>query len=316
MNFSVNPKDLEASTALTPSPAAIVEAGTRLADALAQGRAIDTAALRAAMEAACGGSDAEGFWLWKDAYEAGEVAQILFLRRFWPAIRAKATTPAGCLAMLGRIVGLLPTHTRRSEESEALQQFSTPLPLGYVAALACGLRPGDVVLEPSAGTGLLAIHAELAGAQLHLNELAATRAGLLRALYPAGSVAQLDAAQIHDRLDPGVTPTVILMNPPFSVAAGVEGRYRDATAAHLRAALTRLTRGGAWSPSPARTSAPIAPRPPMPSQAWPNAAGGWCSRPACRGGPMPSMVPPSTCASACSTACPPARRPGTLLRSG
>ncbi|WP_298963912.1 strawberry notch family protein [uncultured Methylobacterium sp.] len=246
MNFSISAKYLEASTALvpSPSPAAIVEAGTRLADALAQGRAIETAALRAAMEAACGGSDAEGFWLWKDAYEAGEVAQVLFLRRFWPAIRAKAATPAARLAMLARVAGMLPTHTRRSEESEALQQFSTPLPLGYVAALACGLRPGEVVLEPSAGTGLLAIHAELGGARLHLNELAATRAGLLTALYPAGSVTQLDAAQIHDRLDPGVTPSVILMNPPFSVAANVEGRYRDATGEHLRSALSRVPRGG------------------------------------------------------------------------
>lgn len=246
MNLPIIAKHLEASTALTasPRPDAILEAGKCLADALAQGRTIETGALRAAMEAACGGSDAEGFWLWKDAYEAGEVAQILFLRRFWPAIRAKAAAPAARLAMLGLIAGLLPTHTRRSEESEALQQFSTPLPLGYVAALACGLRPGDVMLEPSAGTGILAIHAELAGAQLHLNELAATRAGLLRALYPAGSVSQLDAAQIHDRLDPGVTPTVILMNPPFSVAAHVEGRYRDATADHLRSALSRLPRGG------------------------------------------------------------------------
>ncbi|KMO37508.1 strawberry notch family protein [Methylobacterium aquaticum] len=246
MNFSISAKYLEASTALvpSPSPAAIVEAGTRLADALAKGRAIETAALRAAMEAACGGNDAEGFWLWKDAYEAGEVAQVLFLRRFWPAIRAKAATPAARLAMLARVAALLPTHTRRSEESEALQQFSTPLPLGYVAALACGLRPGEELLEPSAGTGLLAIHAELGGARLHLNELAATRAGLLTALYPAGSVTQLDAAQIHDRLDPGVTPSVILMNPPFSVAAQVEGRYRDATGDHLRSALSRLARGG------------------------------------------------------------------------
>ncbi|KMO39327.1 strawberry notch family protein [Methylobacterium aquaticum] len=244
MNFSISAKEFQASTALTPSPAAIVEAGTRLADALAQGRAIETAALRTAMEAACGGSDVSGLWLWKDAYEAGEVAQVLFLRRFWPAIRAKAATPAGRLAMLARIAGLFPTHTRRSEESEALQQFSTPLPLGYVAALACGLRPGEVLLEPSAGTGLLAVHAELAGARLHLNELAATRAGLLAALYPAGSVTQLDAAQIHDRLAEDVAPNVVLMNPPFSVAAQVEGRYRDATGDHLRSALSRLPHGG------------------------------------------------------------------------
>ena len=246
MNVPIRTQQLRHSTALTstPTPESLIRAGTRLAEGLAQGRTLDAAALRAAMEVACGGSDADGLWLWKDAYEAGEVAQVLFLRRFWPAIRAKARTPAARLALLARITAMLPTQTRRSEESEAFQQFSTPLALGAVAALAAMLRPGERVLEPSAGTGLLAIHAELAGARLHLNELAATRAGLLAALFPAGGVTRFDAAQINDRLDVGVIPDVVLMNPPFSVAAGVEGRYRDATADHLRSALTRLAPGG------------------------------------------------------------------------
>ena len=75
-------------------------------------------------------------------------------------------------------------HTRRSEESEALQQFSTPIELGLAAATAAGIAPGDLFLEPSAGTGLLAIFAELAGACLALNELADARADLLRQLFP------------------------------------------------------------------------------------------------------------------------------------
>ena len=246
MNVSIRTQQFRHSIALAPSPApeALFRAGTCLADRLAQGRAVDTDALRAAMEEACGGPDADGLWLWKDAYEAGEIAQVLFLRRFWPAIRAKAATPAARLALIARITAMLPTQTRRSDESEAFQQFSTPLALGFVAALAAGLRPGERVLEPSAGTGLLAVHAELAGARLHLNELAATRAGLLAPLFPAGGVTQLDAAQIHDRLDAGVIPDVVLINPPFSVAAHVQGRYRDATGDHLRSALSRLAPGG------------------------------------------------------------------------
>ena len=246
MNVSIRTQQFRHSTALAPSPApeALFRAGTCLADQLAQGRAVDTDALRAAMEEACGGPDADGLWLWKDAYEAGEIAQVLFLRRFWPAIRAKAATPAARLTLIARITAMLPTQTRRSEESEAFQQFSTPLALGFVAALAAGLRPGERVLEPSAGTGLLAVHAELAGARLHLNEMAATRAGLLAPLFPADAVTRHDAAQIHDRLDAGVIPDVVLMNPPFSVAAGVEGRYREATGDHLRSALARLAPGG------------------------------------------------------------------------
>jgi protein strawberry notch len=53
-----------------------------------------------------------------------------------------------------------------------------------VVATAAAITPADHVLEPSAGTGLLAIFAELAGAPLILNELAETRAGLLGHLFP------------------------------------------------------------------------------------------------------------------------------------
>src|SRR6202042_2888873 len=97
--------------------------------------------------------------------------------KFGPAIRARAVTSAAQLAMLGKLATLLPSHTRRSEESQALQQFSTPIALGFIAALAAAPTRSDIVLEPSAGTGLLAIFAEMAGASLVLNELAETRGG-------------------------------------------------------------------------------------------------------------------------------------------
>ncbi len=53
-----------------------------------------------------------------------------------------------------------------------------------------------------------------------------------------------DAAQIDDRLPATIRPTVVLMNPPFSVAAGVEGRVRDAAYQHIRSAFARLSEGG------------------------------------------------------------------------
>ena len=77
--------------------------------------------------------------------------------------------------MLGKLAALAPSQTRRSEESQALQQFSTPIALGFAAATAAAITSTDLVLEPSAGTGLLAIFAELAGARLSLNEFAETR---------------------------------------------------------------------------------------------------------------------------------------------
>jgi hypothetical protein len=196
------------------------------------------------MERAFGGSDADGAWDWKLAYEAGEVALVLFLRKFGRALLTRAGSPAGMLPILSKMAGLLPTHTRRSEEMERFQQFSTPLPMGLAALAAAQITPRDLVLEPSAGTGLLAILAEIAGGSLALNELADTRADLLRLLFPGRPVTSFDAAQIDDHLDAGLRPSVILMNPPFSAVANVDCRSTDATARHLRSALARLAPGG------------------------------------------------------------------------
>lgn len=126
------------------------------------------------MTAAIGGTDAEGAWDWKSAYDACEVAQILFLRRFGPAIFSRGARSRS-LALIERVSALMPTHTRRSETSQALQQYSTPAGLSFVAVVAASIGVGETVLEPSAGTGMLAIQAELAGAKLVLNELAEGR---------------------------------------------------------------------------------------------------------------------------------------------
>jgi len=224
--------------------AGIAAAAHLLLPHLERGNRIDAIVLRAAMEHAFGGSDAAGAWDWKTAYEACEAATVLFMRKFGTAIRARAGTPAAELSMLGRIAALLPTHTRRSEESQALQQFSTPLALGFVAASAAAITPADLVLEPSAGTGLLAIFAELAGSGLALNELAESRAALLRQLFPAVATTRHDAAHIHDHLNDAVRPSVVLMNPPFSVAAHVDGIVADAALRHVSSALARLADRG------------------------------------------------------------------------
>jgi predicted RNA methylase len=224
--------------------AGIAAAAHLLLPHLERGRRIDAVALRAAMERAFGGSDAAGAWDWKTAYDACEAATVLFMRKYGPVIRARAGTPATELSMLGRIAALLPTHTRRSEESQTLQQFSTPLALGLVAASAAAITPADLVFEPSAGTGLLAIFAELAGSGLVLNELAETRAALLGQLFPRAATTRYDAAHIHDHLDDAARPSVVLMNPPFSAAAHVDGAVADAALRHVASALARLAAGG------------------------------------------------------------------------
>jgi hypothetical protein len=195
------------STLLPDTASALMVAASLLLADLERGRAIDAKALRAAMTAGSNGCDAEGAWDWKTAYDACEAAQVLFLRKFGSAMRARAASPAALLAMLAKIAALLPSHTRRSEESQALQQFSTPIALGFAVSAAAAITPADLVLEPSAGTGLLAIFAELAGASLVLNELAGTRADLLGHLFPGVSVTRHDAAHIHDHLDAALRPS-------------------------------------------------------------------------------------------------------------
>jgi predicted RNA methylase len=228
---------------LAPS-SAILAAADLLLPHLERGERIDAALLRRAMETTFGASDATSAWDWKAAYESCEVATILFLRKYGKALFRKAASPAARLSVLTKIASLLPTHTRRSEETQALQQFSTPLPLGLAALMAAAITPTDRVLEPSAGTGLLAILAATAGGSLILNELAETRADLLTLLFPAIPVTRFDAAQIDDHLDASAVPSVVLMNPPFSAMAHVEGRVADAGFRHIASALNRLAPGG------------------------------------------------------------------------
>ncbi|WP_456660647.1 strawberry notch-like NTP hydrolase domain-containing protein [Bradyrhizobium sp. JR3.5] len=239
-----------AAAPLRVTPTSLNKAGTIARAAqhlllhLERGQRVDAPMLREAMESAFGASDADGGWDWKTAYDACEAATVLFLRKFGPAMRARADSSAAMLPMLAKIAGLLPTHTRRSEDSEALQQFSTPLALGFAASTAAAITPADVVLEPSAGTGLLAILAELSRASLVLNEFAETRAGLLSLLFPGIAVTRFDATHINDHLDTGITQSVVLMNSPFSAAANVDRRMADAALRHIASALARLPEGG------------------------------------------------------------------------
>ena len=181
----------------------IIAAAHDLLGHLVAGRRIDSPAIRTAMHSAFGASDASGAWDWKAAYEAVEVAQLLFMRRYGPAIHAKTTDPFERLKLVERIARLAPTQTRRSEEMVAYQQFSTPLPLAFLVAKAAAVTPFDAVLEPSAGTGMLAAFAQAAKAQLILNERDPLRAqGLagvrLQNLCPRARVLYVSATGATD----------------------------------------------------------------------------------------------------------------------
>ncbi len=248
VHLSAGTPDAPGDGGVPPKPRALLDAAAALVPRLEAGHALDAPALHAALIRAFAGSDAAGAWVWKDAYEAAEAALVWFLKRWGRTMRREAGSPEGMLAMLETLAALEPSHTRRSEEQVSRQQFSTPLPLAYAALQAARVRPGDVVLEPSAGTGMLAVLAECAlgsraAGALHLNELAATRAGLLEGLFPEASVTRHNAEAIGDCLA-HVRPSVVLMNPPFSTTPGVDRRRRGADLRHVRAAFAVLPPGG------------------------------------------------------------------------
>ena len=230
----------------------LLDAANLLLPRLESGTALDAPSLRTAMTEAFGGTDAEGIWAWKDAYEASETAIVLFLQRYGRAMRREAQAsgdgPAEMLHMLQQLAALEPSQTRRSEDQLRLQQFSTPLPLAYAALRAAAIRSDDFVLEPSAGTGMLAVLAQCAlppsaSGSLHLNEIADLRSQLLRLLFPASAITAHNAESIGDRL-PRLRPTVIVMNPPFSASPGIHRTRRHVDLRHIRAAASMLPEGG------------------------------------------------------------------------
>lgn len=213
----------------------------QIAERLGQGAPISRQALTRMMECAFGKQNRSGAWSMRDAYDALEAGQVLHLRDS-AVSPLTLSDPGEILAALIALERSLPTQTYRSEQQIDMQQFSTPAALAWLVALAARIEDSDILLEPSAGTGMLLPLAMRAGAVLHLNERDAGRAELL-ARVAGQIVTQYDGALIDDCLAGFVRPTVALINPPFSRSEG-RGRDRHAGARHLRSAVARLQQGG------------------------------------------------------------------------
>lgn len=235
--------DLFAAPDLTAAPPPADVAPSLLAALkalIARESAIDRAALVRLMTDAYGASDAVGAWDMRRAYDRLEAALAAYLVE--QADRIAGGLAADTLAWLEALAHRLPTQTYRAERQVELQQFSTPAPIAFLAARAAQLTPRDLVLEPSAGTGLLAAFARSLGAGLVLNEWDADRAALL-ATVMGQPVTRYDAEHIDDHLPADVCPSVVLINPPFSRSLG-RGADPHAGARHLLSTLRRLEDGG------------------------------------------------------------------------
>jgi predicted RNA methylase len=186
------------------------------------------------MNDVCGASASEGGWTWKEAYDLIEAAFVQFIKvqpefEDWNHLQC-----------------LVPHQTARSEEMLELQQFSTPLEIANIAEIAAQLTGLDTVLEPSAGTGILAGFAARTTHKLILNELCPRRSNILGHLFPEIPIYGYNAEQINDylALATNLQPSVVIMNPPFSSSPNMAKRNRQAVFMHLRSALDRLADGG------------------------------------------------------------------------
>jgi hypothetical protein len=220
----------------------LLEVARRLSTQLLAQQPLHANQIRTWMNREFKGSDADGAWNWKDVYEAQEVALISLLN--WLGKGLSGQDNLSILDRLSTLENLTLTQTKRSEESVELQQFSTPIPLAYLATLCAQITAADIVLEPSAGTGILAKFAELRGAKLVLNEWSDRRISILQKLFSRQVIYPFNAEQIHDHLPLEIVPTVVLMNPPFSASLNVHKRHPIATVKHIRSAFLRLAPGG------------------------------------------------------------------------
>ena len=180
------------------------------------------------------GSDAGGAWDWRMAYDLMQAAAVQVLLR--------GTGAASDIAAAKLLASRLLTETRRSEQQNRLQQFSTPLPFAALVLRAAAIRKGETVLEPSAGTGALAAFAARASATLVLNEIDSFRQRLLRAVF-GSEVTGHDGEHIDDLLQTPVLPDVVAMNPPFASSVD-RSRDKHIAAKYLIAAAKRLAPGG------------------------------------------------------------------------
>ncbi len=194
---------------------------------------------------AYGGTMAEGTYTVKDAYDGMELAVNQYLMN-GPAKSANGSAAQAVtfLSRMERLLSLLPTQTKRTAEMESFQQFSTPPNIAYLAAWAANVKPADVVLEPSAGIGGLALWPKVWGATVYANELSPRRLEFLNLLGLDGTF-NLNAEQIDNLLPDNIRPTVVIMNPPFSATAGRTSTNKTANAKrHIEQALERLQPGG------------------------------------------------------------------------
>src|SRR5258708_2497488 len=217
---------------------------TELEERIEDGEPFDNPKLTRTADRVFGGSRAQGRYTPRDAYDAVEIAVNNHLLEKHAKELMRMDLTEALASILRPLMQRLPRQTDRTLEQIELQQFSTPPTLSYLAARLLDPKPTDIVLEPSAGTGSLAIWPRAVGAKVICNETSLRRNSLLRCVLNFDPF-PLDAEFIDDLLSTDIQPTAVLMNPPFSSTSGRVTKTNPLYGArHVASALRRLRDGG------------------------------------------------------------------------
>lgn len=231
----------------TKSPSS--EISNYVLNQLSEGKKFTSQELQEAANKAYGGTMAEGKYDVKAMTDAMELGVNQYIIDTVSKAQSDFNAPEAKKAVesideiTSDILSMIPTQTKRSEEQISLQQFSTPPNIAYLASWVANIDKSDTVLEPSAGIGGLASFAKADGAKVYVNELSESRLDMLKQL-PFDGFFKENAEQIHNILPDSVSPSVVLMNPPFSSTGGRTKNSTKNAIPHIEQALLRLQDGG------------------------------------------------------------------------
>lgn len=231
----------------TKSPSS--EISNYVLNQLSEGKKFTSQELQEAANKAYGGTMAEGKYDVKAMTDAMELGVNRYIIDTVSKAQSDFNAPEAKKAVesideiTSDILSMIPTQTKRSEEQISLQQFSTPPNIAYLASWVANIDKSDTILEPSAGIGGLASFAKADGAKVYVNELSESRLDMLKQL-PFDGFFKENAEQIHNILPDSVSPSVVLMNPPFSSTGGRTKNSTKNAIPHIEQALLRLQDGG------------------------------------------------------------------------
>lgn len=248
------PEEQKPTEVATPTGSAVDlrPAVRELAYVIRQGP-LDKQTAAAILAKAYGGTMAQGKFDTKDLGDAVEMAMNHILLAQSYSAGSMSATPEHAIKNVKWIKSMLerlPTQSTRTAEQDKMQQFSTIPSEAYVAGWVANMVPSDVMLEPSAGVGGLAVFGKMARATVVSNELSPRRADLLAQTGTSDHISRHNAEHLNALLEPAMAsgavprPTVVVMNPPFSNSANTSESNTLVGAKHVEEALKLLPQGG------------------------------------------------------------------------